>query len=341
LILGRDPENDTLVESHMRARDLESLRRAFIESPEFRSAARNPPRTFSAFTGGVAAGAGSIDWAAPIRVDLKADKETMRRLLQRVERCWTQQGQTEPFWSVCSHEQYKRQNFAPNAEAFYASGEQDAMRLAVWLDRNGVDPSKFETCLELGCGAGRVTPWLARRFHRVLACDISLPHIGLTTAHVGKQGLRNVEFVHTPRIQVFDTLPAVDVVFSIIVLQHNPPPIIYALLARVFRRLRPGGVALFQVPTYAQGYQFDIEAYLSAPEDRRIEMHLIPQRSVFELADSENCSVLEVEPDLCVGNPNWLSNTFLVMKRRSWAFRRASQLVGWARSTWSRSSPQS
>jgi hypothetical protein len=70
-------------------------------------------------------------------------------------------------------------------------------------------------------------------------------------------------------------------------------------------------------------------------------MHPIPQRSVFDLAESHNCSVLEVEPDLCVGTPNWLSNTFLVMKRRSWAFRLASQLVGWARSTWSRSSSQS
>ncbi len=315
LILGRDPESDMAVESHMRAADLESLRRGFIESAEFRNAARNLACTFSTF----------VDWAAPIRVDLKVEKEAMRRLLQRVERCWTHQGQTEPFWSVLSHEQYKQQNFAPNAEGFFASGEQDAKRLAVWLDRNGVDSSKFDLCLELGCGTGRVTPWLARRFHRVLACDISPPHIELARAQVGQKGLRNVEFIHTPRIQVFDTLPAVDVVFSIIVLQHNPPPIIHALLTRVFRRLRPGGVAFFQVPTYGQGYRFDVEAYLSVPENRAIEMHLIPQRSVFDLAHSENCSVLEVEPDLCVGFPDWVSNTFLVRKRRSWAFGRTSR----------------
>jgi hypothetical protein len=69
-------------------------------------------------------------------------------------------------------------------------------------------------------------------------------------------------------------------------------------------------VAFFQVPTYGQGYRFGIEAYLNGPENRDIEMHLIPQRSVFDLADSENCSVLEVEPDLCVGFPDWISNTF-------------------------------
>jgi SAM-dependent methyltransferase len=322
LILGRAPENDKAVASHMRARDLESLRRTFLDSPEFRSVVRNLPPTPSAFTGGIVAGAGSIDWAAPIRVDLTADKEMMRRLLDRVERCWTEQGQTEPFWSVLSHEQYKQQNFGPNAESFYASGEHDAKRLAVWLDRNGVDCSKFEACLELGCGTGRVTPWLARRFRRVVACDISRPHLDLAAAQVKRQGQHNVEFVHTSRLQIFDTLPPVDVVFSVIVLQHNPPPVIRALLLRVFRRLKPGGIALFQVPTYAQGYHFDIEAYLRTPEERKIEMHLIPQHAVFDLADSENCTVLEVEPDLCVGSPDWLSNTFLVRKRRSWLFRR-------------------
>jgi hypothetical protein len=52
---------------------------------------------------------------------------------------------------------------------------------------------------------------------------------------------------------------------------------------------------------------------------------LIPQRSVFDLADSENCSVLEVEPDLCVGFPDWISNTFLVRKRCSWPLGRRSR----------------
>jgi SAM-dependent methyltransferase len=322
MILGRDPENEIAVQSHMRARTVESLRRAFLDSAEFQSAVTNQPCTFSPFTGVVTADA--VDFAAPIRVDLKADPSTVNRLFARVERCWMEQGRDEPFWSVCSHEQYKRQNFAPNAEAFYASGELDAMRLAVWLKRNAVDASKFESCLEVGCGTGRVTPWLARRFRRVLACDISALHMELAAAQVKQQALRNVQFVHTASMRAFDTLPAVDVVYSIIVLQHNPPPVIHALLARLFRRLKPGGVAFFQVPTYAEGYQFDIQAYLDLPEHRRIEMHVIPQRAVFDLAGAENCSVLEVEPDRCVGTPGWLSNTFLVRKRLSWSFRRAT-----------------
>src|SRR5271169_236009 len=45
-------------------------------------------------------------------------------------------------------------------------------------------------------------------------------------------------------------LTNVDLFFSIIVLQHNPPPVILGILDAAFAGLRPGGLAFFQVPTY-------------------------------------------------------------------------------------------
>jgi hypothetical protein len=45
-------------------------------------------------------------------------------------------------------------------------------------------------------------------------------------------------------------------------------------------------------------------------------MHVIPQREIFDLAEVSDCSVLDVEPDRCVGTPGWMSNTFLVRKQR-------------------------
>jgi hypothetical protein len=86
--------------------------------------------------------------------------------------------------------------------------------------------------------------------------------------------------------------------------------------------LRPGGIAFFQVPTYAEGYQFDVQEYLRRPERHEIEMHVIPQREIFDLAQTSDCSVLEVEPDWCVGTPGWMSNTFLVRKQRPAILRR-------------------
>jgi hypothetical protein len=75
-------------------------------------------------------------------------------------------------------------------------------------------------------------------------------------------------------------------------------------------------VAFFQVPTYARGYRFKVADYLrSRPRTDRVEMHLLPQRDVFSIAAASGCETLEVLPDGCVGDPDWISNTFLVRKR--------------------------
>lgn len=304
-ILGREPETAQVVQAHVKAATLEDLRASFINSSEFQMALANTERPFPDF----------IQHAGLLCVEVQTDEETLARLLERVERCWTRLGQTEPHWSVLSTDEYRKEKFEGNAETFFASGEQDVARLVAWLERNGVNWSQFKSCLEFGCGTGRVTPWLAQRFGRVIACDISTSHIALAATHVRQQKADNVDFLHTPRLDILDAVPQVDVVFTVLVLQHNPPPIIYSILDRIFRHLNPGGVAFFQVPTYALDYSFEIQTYLLGSEGPDYEGHVIPQRFVFELAESNNCAVLEVESDRLTGDCRWISNTFLVKKR--------------------------
>jgi SAM-dependent methyltransferase len=307
LLLGRNPENDSVVRGHMRAPSLEHLRQVFIQSPEFQMIVKSPGSApgFPAF----------IDRAEPIRVEVKTDDDSLAKLLARVERCWTQLGETEPHWSVLTDDLYKQQNFGENAKSFYNSGKQEANRLIAWLERNAVERSRFDSCLELGCGTGRITPWLAEQFARTIACDISKPHLVLAAAATRNHGVTNVEFVHISGIHVLETLPKVDVIFSFIVLQHNPPPVIYALIKRLLGLLNPGGAALLQVPTYGTGYSFEVQHYLRSREHASVEMHLIPQRFVFELAEAAGCHVLEVEPDLYISTmTSWMSNTFLIRK---------------------------
>ena len=107
--------------------------------------------------------------------------------------------------------------------------------------------------------------------------------------------------------------PKVDFIYSVIVLQHNPPPIIHRVIVQFLKALNPGGVAFFQLPTYKEGYQFLLEEYLSeeSPQEE-MEMHVLPQRAVFEIVREENCKILEVVEDF---STSWgLSNTFLVQK---------------------------
>jgi len=105
----------------------------------------------------------------------------------------------------------------------------------------------------------------------------------------------------------------VDLIYSVIVLQHNPPPIIHRVIVQFMRALNPGGIAFFQLPTYKEGYRFLLEEYLGKESmQEEMEMHALPQNAVFEIVREENGKLLEVVEDF---STSWgLSNTFLVQK---------------------------
>jgi hypothetical protein len=110
-----------------------------------------------------------------------------------------------------------------------------------------------------------------------------------------------------------DNLPPADAVFSIIVLQHNPPPVIALILTKLLACLRPFGIADFQVPTRAKGYRFSVDEYLNSRNAKfEMEMHAIPQKDVFAIIRQAGCE--EVQPDDMTGSLDLISNTFLVRK---------------------------
>ena len=107
------------------------------------------------------------------RIDVRVDEATLRLLFERSMRQWARLGETEPYWSVLTHDKYKRDNLTPDAlDEFMHTGEEAASFLDLFLNRAGLAAPKG-LCVEFGCGVGRVTASLARRFERVLAVDIS------------------------------------------------------------------------------------------------------------------------------------------------------------------------
>lgn len=253
----------------------------------------------------------------PIEVETDTDAAGLAALLAHTEGTWTRLGDEEPHWSVISAERFKQDQLAAHRDEFDASGANDVALFMAFLARNGVDPSGFQRVLEYGCGIGRVTRFFAERFPQVIACDISPSHLKQAEHYLQSRQLDNVEL---KRIRGIDDVagPAdLDVVFSVIVLQHNPPPTMVAILDRLLARLRSGGVAYFQVPTHAVGYRFQVADYLKwGIQGQHVEMHYLPQRHVFRLAHEHGCDVLEVREDDWVGRREVeLSNTFLLRKR--------------------------
>jgi hypothetical protein len=110
-------------------------------------------------------------------------------------------------------------------------------------------------------------------------------------------------------------MPECDFFYSRIVFQHNPPPLIRILIKAGLGALRQQGIAIFQVPTYASGYTFHVQDYLSTDSNADMEMHRIPQPEIFSLIVNTGCRVMEVREDNCIGRQgSWISNTFIVKR---------------------------
>jgi SAM-dependent methyltransferase len=301
ILLGREPESEDVIRTGMIGhRDRAGLLRAFLNSDEFH--ARNAPRRehFPLIS-------------PPIEVEWQVEPAAMATIIRRVSEVWQELGETKPHWSVLSSDEYLPENIASTEQAFYASGEADLQIILNAILRAGRTAGDFRTVLEYGCGLGRVTHRLATTFSRVIACDISSSHLRLAHAAIDQRNCTNVSFVRAAPSH-FGMTEDFDLWFSRIVLQHNPPPIIVLILRRALEKLRPRGLAIFQVPTYAPGYRFKVTDYLANLPAGEFEMHVVPQRTVFEIAQQAGCSVIEVVEDDAAGTPSWRSNFFVLEK---------------------------
>lgn len=312
-ILGRPPQPNE-IEPWLPTASSADLRRIFLESVEFRSALAS--QSGKRPEAGPSLPDKLPQDLPPNLIEWETNAHLSARLLEHVQRTWHKLGQERPHWSVLSSETFLPERIDATAAAFYASGAAEARRVVGALQRQGIEPTSVKRVVEYGCGIGRVTPYLARAFDTVTACDISESHLVLARDAVSRSGLRNVRF-ELSRPPDFGLSEPYDLWFSHLVLQHNPPPVIAMILRTALARLAPGGVAIFQVPTYALGYTFMTQSYLAEPtETGTIEVHCLPQAVVFRIADEAGCRPLEVREDGAMGPPSaWLSNTFVFRKK--------------------------
>lgn len=300
LMLGREPESTAVVAAHAAKNgSLDELRRTFLDSDEFRiNHARPYPLN-----------------GPPLSIEVDVRPDVLKSLLARVERLFQHYGETDPHWSILSAERFRRTNIRENEKEFFDSGWGSLQNMLMAARRCSISIDPTWTCFELGCGLGRVTHCLAKTFSNVIGADVSAPHLLVARETAKRFGCSNVELIQLNRVQILDVLPAFDVFFSIIVLQHNTPPVIAYFLRKILSKLRPGGIGYFQLPVYQAGYSFDAEKYLDRPQViGNPEMHVMPQNRLFDLLAESDCHLLELREDGMTG-PGFVSNAIFVRKK--------------------------
>jgi SAM-dependent methyltransferase len=307
LLMAREPENPEIVRDMAKAhRTIVDLRKEFMSSVEFREKVKDLV---------VVADLGHkpLNWPRT-PVDVNIDHATIDRMLTRIEDEFVDLGESEPHWSVVTEERFKASNIGGTEADFFESGRSVVDDLRFAAERCDIDLSSLRTCFELGCGLGRSTIWLAEQFAEVFAGDISPLHLAMARQGMQRFGRGNVSFFHLNKLSAYDAVPNFDVFFSIIVLQHNPPPVMKILLARILGKLNAGGLAYFQIPTYALNYAFSAEFYLETKHPpKHVEVHFLPQRELFQTVKAAGCEVLELREDGAVGMAA-ISNRLLLRK---------------------------
>lgn len=298
-LLERGPENDSVLQA-MVGRPLGELMLDFLDSEERarRLVGLMNERYRRAWPGG--------------RVDLDASPDTLKALFDTARRTWSRLGEEEPFWSVMTHPAYRSERLDDAGKAtFFETGARDVATLKEACDRNGLALNTGGRVLDFGCGVGRVGVHLAAAFDRYLGVDIS-------PAHLAEARTRLAAVTDRAEFALLDDFvggdQTYDCVFSVLVMQHNAPPVMAELMRVLIARLRPGGVGYIQIPHVLHGYAYSAAAHLADPLPvGEMEMHALPQDRVFRLLAEGGSRPVEALADGRTGTAG-LSTTYLFQK---------------------------
>ena len=154
---------------------------------------------------------------------------------------WRKWGETDPYFGVVSHEEFRSDSIAGNRDRFFATGRREIDIVMRDMRAHYGDVAR-RRALDFGSGVGRLALPLAELYNEVVGVDISDAMIAEARANCRGADMDNADFVLSDD-GLTRVTGAFDLVHSYIVLQHIPVERGLALTAEMLSRLAPGGVA--------------------------------------------------------------------------------------------------
>jgi ubiquinone/menaquinone biosynthesis C-methylase UbiE len=168
----------------------------------------------------------------------------MRRPRSNIE--WLAWGAWDPLYGVASLPGRNKRGENPwTDEEFYSHGVRNWGEYRPQWERYGV---VRRSCVEIGCGAGRITKQLAGYFQEVHALDVSRHMLDYAQRHIKS---RNVSFYVTDGCALPFADCSATAAFSSEVFQHfNRVSLAEDYLAELHRVLDPGASLMIHLPIY-------------------------------------------------------------------------------------------
>lgn len=189
---------------------------------------------------------------------------------RKLARNWDAFGDADPLFGVLSDPTKFGGQW--RVDDFFASGDAHVKK---WLRILGELGATFHpgTCLDFGCGVGRLTRPLSESFLQTVGVDVAKSMIA-----VARQYNRNprCRFVlnRDPDLRSINS-ETFDFVHSCLALQHIPPDVTIKYIEEFFRVAKPGGLIVFQLPAERYSEESITERYRLPDDAYSVRLALI------------------------------------------------------------------
>jgi SAM-dependent methyltransferase len=233
---------------------------------------------------------------------------------------WEELAATDPLWAILSDPAKKNGKW--ELREFLDRGEAE---ISAALSRVTSFPRNRNRALDFGCGVGRLTRAMSTRFQQCVGVDISEQMIA--KARELNRDCNNCEFLSNASedLRLFPNA-YFDFIYTSIVLQHLVHRAsIFGYIQEFCRLLNPGGLLIFQVPSYISpihrlqpvprlynlGRFFRIApSLLMRLGLHPIRMAYVPKQDVLEIVTKSGMQLLDSEDTIVDGMGSctyWLS----------------------------------
>lgn len=223
--------------------------------------------------------------------------------LESVKRTYEKLGRDDPLYAVLSRKELRHNKWDP-AE-FFRTGKREIRGILEYVDQLGLSLLR-QRALDFGCGVGRLSQALAGHFEHVVGLDIAESMVERAREY-NCHGDRVDYLVNTTdNLEVLES-KSFDFVYTNITLQHIPPVPAGKYIREFFRVLRPGGVAIFQVPNGRPYKPGSVQAWLYTLRRRHlrriwkvargrpaVEMHYIARQQVKCIVEESGGRLVDV-----------------------------------------------